>query len=561
MQRKKQKEKLTTTGKATAPKKKSKYIIVVGSVISGVGKGTFTASLANLLKLAHGLKVSPLKFDGYLNYDAGTLNPYRHGEVFVLDDGTECDLDLGSYERMINQNLTHHNYLTAGKLFKTIIDKERRGEYLGRDVQFIPHVTNEIKNYVKKLGKISGADVVLVEVGGTIGDLENSYFIEAMRELAYEEGRENICFINVVYILEPRSLGEQKTKAAQLGTRRLMELGIQPDMIVCRSENPISEHVKEKMSIYSNVPIDRIISLPDHDVIYEIPLLLAEKKVDEKVCDILKLRFKEKPSVDFKRWEELAKKMRKSTKTIEIAITGKYTDVHDAYISILSALEHTAPYLNAKVNVRWIETTKIERDKKVEERLKGVNGIIVPGGFGFRGAEGKIMCINYARENNIPFLGLCFGFQLACIEYARNVCGLKNANSTEIDPNTKTPVIIILPEKEGLKEMGGTLRLGGQDVEIKPGTEAHKIYRKTLVRERFRHRYELNPEYIEVLERNGLVFSGKAPKREIMQILELPDHPFFMATQFHPEYTSKPLSPSPIFKAFLEAALGLDKNC
>lgn len=549
------KENSLKTNKDSTTSKKTKYVVVVGSVISGVGKGTFTASLANLLKLAHGLKVAPLKFDGYLNYDAGTLNPYRHGEVFVLDDGTECDLDLGSYERMINQNLTHHNYLTAGKLFKTIIDKERRGEYLGRDVQFIPHVTNEIKSYVKKLGEISDADVVLVEVGGTIGDLENSYFIEAMRELAYEEGKENICFINVVYILEPKSLGEQKTKAAQLGTRRLMGLGIQPDMIVCRSEHPISKKIKEKVSVYSNVPVDRIISLPDHDVIYEIPLILAEKKVDEKVCDILGLKFKEKPSNDFKRWEELARKMRGVRKEVNIAITGKYTDVHDAYISILSTLEHTAPYLNAKVSIKWIETSKIEKYTDVEEMLKDVNGVIVPGGFGSRGAEGKIMCIRYARENNIPFLGLCFGFQLACIEYARNVCGLKSANSTEIDPNTKTPIIIILPEKRNLKEMGGTLRLGGQDVEIKPGTKAHKIYGKTLVRERFRHRYELNPEYIEVLEKHGLVFSGKAPKREIMQILELPNHPFFMATQFHPEFTSKPLNPSPIFKAFLKAAL------
>jgi len=530
----------------------TKYVVVLGSVISGVGKGTFTSSLANLLKLAHGLNVSPLKFDGYLNYDAGTLNPYRHGEVFVLDDGTECDLDLGSYERMLGQNLTKNNYLTAGKLFKIIIDKERKGEYLGRDVQFIPHVTNEIKKYVKRLGEINNSDVVIIEVGGTIGDLENSYFIEAMRELAYEEGRENVCFVNVVYILEPKSLGEQKTKAAQLGTRSLMGLGIQPDIIICRSEHPISQKIKEKMSVYSNVPIDRIISLHDHDVIYEIPLLLAEKKVDEKIGEILNLNLMEMPSQEFKQWKNLAKKIKEPKKEVNIAITGKYTDVHDAYISILNALEHTTPYLNAKVNVRWIESSKIT-EENVDNELNEMDGIIVPGGFGSRGTEGKITCIKYAREHNIPFLGLCFGFQLACIEYARNVCGLKNANSVEINPNTKDPVIIILPEKKGLKKMGGTLRLGGHDVEIKPGTTAHKIYGKTTARERFRHRYELNPKYIKVLEKKGLVFSGKAPGREIMQILELPSHRFFMATQFHPEFTSKPLSPSPIFKAFLEA--------
>ncbi len=533
---------------------KTKYIVIMGSVISGVGKGTFTASLGSLLRLMHGFKVSPLKFDGYLNYDAGTLNPYRHGEVFVLDDGTECDLDLGSYERMIKDGLSRSNYLTGGKIFKDIIDKERAGKYLGRDVQFIPHVTGEIKGFLRNLALESDADIVMVEVGGTVGDIENSFFIEAMRELAYEEGKGNVCFVNVTYVIEPKSLGEQKSKAAQLGIRNLMSLGIQPNLIVCRSNMPISQKIKEKISIYSNVPVERVIGLSNVDSIYHIPLYLRDMLVDRSVMQILGLKSKGDGSKEFAQWVKLTKKIENSRETVEIGMTGKYTEVHDSYISILKALEHSAPYLGAKVNVRWLETSKINA-KNVGEKLKGIDGIIVPGGFGARGAEGKIECIRYARENDIPYFGLCLGFQMAVIEYARNVCGMKGANSTEVDDNTRHPVICILPEQEEIEELGGTMRLGGHDVVVKPGTQARKLYGKGMVRERFRHRFNVNTKCIDVLEKNGMVFSGMAPKKRIMQILELPKNRFHIGVQFHPEFTSRPLAPNPLYTGFIKAVL------
>ncbi len=533
---------------------KTKFIVVTGSVISGVGKGTFTSCLGALLALRHGFRVSPVKFDGYLNYDAGTLNPYRHGEVFVLDDGTECDLDLGTYEKKKKKNLSKDNYLTAGKIFKNIIDKERKGKYLGRDVQFIPHVTGEIKGFLRNLALKSRADIVLVEVGGTVGDIENSYFLEAMRELAYEEGKKNVCFINVVYILEPESLGEQKSKAAQLGLRTLMGLGIQPDIVVCRSENPINENIKEKISIHSNIPVSRVIDARNADNIHEIPVILKDIGVDRIVLDVLDLKAR-RENTEFRKWERLVERIRKSRKEIAIGITGKYTTVHDSYISILKALEHTAPYLLAKAKISWIETPDIKSPEDAEKSLHGLDGIIVPGGFGSRGSEGKILCIKYARENNMPFLGLCFGFQMAVLEFARNVCGLKDANSTEIEPKTKEPVICILPEQEEIEGLGGTMRLGGLDLVVRENTLAHRLYGKTKIRERFRHRWNVNTKYIDLLEKNGLVFSGYAPEKRIMQILEIPGHKFFLATQFHPEFTSKPLNPSPVFRGFLEACL------
>ena len=532
---------------------KTKYVIITGTVISGVGKGTFSSSIGNLLKLYHGLKVAPLKFDGYLNVDAGTLNPYRHGEVFVLDDGTECDLDLGTYERMLNTNLTKNNYLTAGKIFKIIIDKERAGKYLGRDVQFIPHVTGEIKGFLRNLAVESKADVVLVEVGGTVGDIENSYFLEAMRELAYEEGRQNVCFINVTYILKPHSLGEHKSKAAQLGLRKLMEVGIQPDIVMCRSESKIPEKIKEKISISANVPVSRVVNCYDMDI-YAMPEFLRKQGVDKEILKILGIKKTNGMKPEFREWIKLLEKMRKARKTIKIALVGKYTQVKDSYISILKALEHTAPYLDARVQVEWIESSRIDRNK-TGEALKDLDGIIVPGGFGARGVEGKIECIKYARENDLPFLGLCFGFQLAVIEFARNVCGLKKANSTELEPETKEPVICILPEQEEIQGLGGTMRLGGYEVRIKKDSLAYKLYGKEIVRERFRHRWNVNPKYIDILESNGLLFSGFAPQKRIMQILELPDKKFFFATQFHAEFTSKPLKPSPIFMGFLKACL------
>ncbi len=545
---------------------KTKFIIISGTVMSGVGKGVFTSCLGTLFT-CHGLDISPVKFDGYLNCDAGTLNPYRHGEVFVLDDGTECDLDMGSYERFMNKNFTKNNYLTAGKIFKTIIDREREGGYLGRDVQFIPHVTGEIKRLLRSLAMNSSADIVVVEVGGTVGDLENAYFLEAMRELKYEEGANNVLFINITYIIEPSSLGEQKSKAAQLGIRKLMEIGIQPDLVVCRSTNPISTKIKEKISIYSNIPVERVIGLHDADTVYNVPFLLREQNVDKIIFDLLKINpRKNGSSLNFERWQKLVNDIRTAKKGITIGVTGKYTNVKDSYISILNALEHTAPQVGVKYKMKWIETTEIENSKQAKEALKGVDGIIVPGGFGKRGTEGKILCINYARENKIPYFGLCLGFQLAIIEFARNVCGLKGANSTEMESNLKHPVVDMLPEQKQLEGLGGNMRLGGKDIIVKKGTFAQKLYANRIttknglliIRERFRHRWECNPEYIPMLEKNGIVFSGKASTNEnIMQILELPGHPFFVGTQFHPEFTSKPLDPSPLFKGFIKACAGI----
>jgi len=534
---------------------KTKYIVITGSVMSGVGKGIFTSSLATVLTW-YGMKVSPLKSDGYLNCDAGTLNPFRHGEVFVLDDGTECDLDLGSYERYIDKNLSEANYITAGKLFKMIIDKERAGLFLGRDVQFIPHVTGEIKKFVRSLAVVSDADVVMIEVGGTAGDLENSYFIEAMRELAYEEGKENVCFVNVTYIMQPNILGEQKSKAAQLGIRTIMSMGIQPDIIVCRASNQVAKSVKEKISVVSNVPVERVISSVNVDTIYDIPIYLYDNKIDRAVFDILGIKPQQSPDEAMAKWKKLVEGMKNQEKEVTIGITGKYTNVHDSYLSILKALEHCSSALKTKVNVKWIETTEIEEGNITpEEALKGVDGIIVPGGFGKRGAEGKIECVKYVRENKIPYLGICFGFQMAVIEFARNVCGIEDANSSEIEPECKNPVISILPEQKKLEGLGGNMRLGGQDVEIKPGTIAHELYKSEMVRERFRHRYEVDPGYIPKLEEKGLVFSGKSPKHPIMQILELPDHPYFIGTQFHPCFTSRPLKPHPLFYRLVEACI------
>jgi CTP synthase len=537
---------------------RTKYIVVAGSVMSGVGKGIFASSLAKLL-LDSGLKISPIKIDGYLNQDAGTLNPFRHGEVFVLDDGMECDMDLGSYERYLDMTLSRDNYLTAGILFRRILERERAGKYLGRDVQFIPHVTGEIKRAVRELGMKTKADIVLIEIGGTIGDFENAYMFEAMRELIYEEGRGNVCFINLSYILEPPNLGEQKSKPAQLGLERLRGLGIQPDMMICRSVNPVQAKIKEKISVYSNVPLKNVLGLHDTSTVYEAPLLLKHIKADDRVIEILSLQKKINPRKQkehLKAWVHFVRKNKEAHRRITIGIAGKYMGLKDSYASILKALEHAATHNDARVDVKFIDTTEIEEGKiSVENALNGIDGLVIPGGFGARGAEGKIQCIQYARENDVPFLGLCFGFQMAVIEFARNVCGIKEANSTELSPGCKEPIIDILPEQKKIEGLGGNMRLGGQDIEIMRGTKSYLLYKASWVRRRFRHRYEVNPIYIKILSERGMVFSGKAPKHPIMQILELPDKRFFMATQAHPCFNSRPLRPEPLFFGFVQAAL------
>lgn len=547
-----------------------KYVAVLGTVMSGLGKGIFASSVAKLLK-DKGLVVAPLKLEGYLNIDAGTLNPYRHGEVFVLDDGTECDMDLGTYERALDQNLSRRNFITAGQIYSDILGRERLGGYLGRDVQMIPHVTGEVKRRIRELAMFGDgttpADVVFIEVGGTVGDYENSFYVEALRELAFEEGPDSVCFVALTYIIEPPALGEQKSKAAQLGVKRVMEAGIQPHIIACRSTHPCGQSVLEKIAMFTNVPLKRCFSMHDRKSVYQIPESMREAGLDREILSVLGLHER----VDLahedrarERWMAYIRKMEApKQRSVRIGLTGKYASVRDAYASIDKAVEHCATHLDCDVELDWIESTEVT-DDNVAGKLARCDAVIVPGGFGGRGVEGKIACVKHCRLNRLPFLGICLGFQVAVIEFARNVIGLAEANSTEFDPDCPQPVISELPEQKRIEQLGGSMRLGGQQVLIQPGTLAWQLFGREQVRQRFRHRYEVDPLYIERLEAGGMVFSGRHPEHPIMQILELPGsddprpgiaHPFFIAAQFHPELTSRPLRPQPMFMGLLAAAL------
>ncbi len=539
---------------------KTKYVVVLGTVMSGLGKGIFSSSLAKILK-DKGLKVAPIKMEGYLNLDSGTLNPFRHGEVFVLDDGMETDMDLGTYERMLNENLNKMNFTTSGQIFTRVLDRERQGGYLGRDVQMIPHVTGEVKRLLRELAAKSQADVVFIEVGGTVGDYENGYFIEALRELAYEEGDKSVCVVALTYVMEPKTLGEQKSKAAQLGLRQVMQAGLVPHIIACRCPSPITEKVKQKISMFSNVPQRRVFSMHDVESIYLVPEMLREAGMDREVLTILELhdRVNQRSEDTARRkWVKfvddlLAQKDREVT----IGVTGKYTSIRDAYASIDKALEHCSAHAGCRINIEWIDTTEIT-PRNVAEKLKHCHGIIVPGGFGNRGVDGKIACVQHARENKLPFLGICLGFQMAVIEFARNVCKLDDANSTEFAPQCKSPVIDILPEQKKLEGLGGNMRLGAKDIDLKEGSMISRLYDNSAIKRlRFRHRYEVDPRFIATLEKHGLVFSGRHPSQPIMQMLELPQsmHPYFVGTQAHPCLTSRPLSPDGMFLGLVKAAL------
>jgi CTP synthase len=527
-----------------------KFVVVVGTVMSGLGKGIFSSSLAKLVQ-DKGLKVAPIKMEGYYNLDSGTLNPHRHGEVFVLDDGMETDMDLGTYERLLDQNLSAANFTTNGQIFASVLKKERDGGYLGRDVQAIPHVTGEIKLKLRELAAKSDADVVFIEVGGTVGDYENSFYLEACRQLAYEEGEHSVVF---------GALGEQKSKAAQLGIKRLMEVGIMPHIVACRASNPVKEKVREKISMYTNVPMKRVVTMHDVESIYTIPEALREAGIDREVLTLLHIHDRvdqRKEDQARLQWRWFVDRIGRARKDITLAVTGKYTAVRDAYASIIKAGEHCGVHLGINVNFVWIDTTAVD-PASVGKRLAGCHGIIVPGGFGVRGTEGKIECIRYARQNKVPYLGLCLGFQMAVIEYARNVCGLSDANSTEFDKKCRTAVIDILPDQKMIEGLGGNMRLGGREVDLKPGTLAAELFSNAAkIRLRFRHRYEVDPQYIPTLEEHGLIFSGKHPTQPIMQILELSRdvHPFFIGTQAHPELTSRPLRPQPMFMGLCIAAM------
>jgi len=538
---------------------KTKYVVVFGTVMSGLGKGIFSSSLAKILQ-DKGLKVTPIKLEGYLNRDSGTLNPYRHGEVYVLDDGLECDMDLGTYERMLNQDLSRLNFTTSGQIFSSVLDKERQGRYLGRDVQMIPHVTGEVKLRLRELAVAAEADVVFVEIGGTVGDVENAYFIEAIREMSYEEGPGTFCFVALTYIVEPNILGEQKSKPAQLNLKLLNAAGIHPDIIACRASTPVSKKVREKIAIFSSVPMGRIFSMHDCDSVYVIPEMLRGAGIDAAVVKMLHLNdLVDETAEESARaqWNDYISAFRTAEHPITIGIIGKYTTVRDSYASIIQSLEHAGAHLGAKVRIEWVDSSDLTEDN-VAERLADIHGVIVPGGFGFRGVDGKIACIKHVRENKIPYLGLCYGMQIAVIEFARNVCGLEHASSTEIEPDCPDPVIDILPEQKKIEGLGGTMRLGGFDVAVTPGSRVSELYDGAdRIRLRFRHRYEVHPDYIKQLEDRGLIFSGRSPDHPIMQVLELPDdvHPFFMATQAHPELSGRPLRPQPMFMGLLRAAL------
>lgn len=532
------------------------YIFISGGVLSGLGKGITTASIGKLLQL-RGFKVTAIKIDPYINFDAGTLRPTEHGEVWVTEDGGEIDQDLGHYERFMDVNIPKHNCITTGQVYQAVIERERKGEYLGKTVQPIPHVTDEIKKRIREVAKESKTDFVLIEIGGTVGDYENVLFFEAARQMKLDGDK--VLYIHVVYLPVVKTLGEMKTKPTQHSVKELREIGIQPDFIIGRSEHPIDDVRKQKIALFCSVREEDVISDPNVDNIYEVPLVFEKQDLCGKILE----KFNIKGKKDLKDWKKFIDKIKNLKKTVKIGIVGKYFDIGefklpDSYISVIEAIRHAAWYNNVKPKIQWIDSKIFEKNPKKLSILNNIDAIIVPGGFGLSGIEGKIAAIKYVREKKIPFLGLCLGMQVAVVEFARNVCGLKGANSTEINSKTPHPVVDFLPWQKKLikkSEYGATMRLGGQTVKIKPNTLAHKLYKKTSAVERFRHRYEINPEYVEILKKNGFVFSGMTPDGKIMQIGELSNHPFFISSQFHPEFTSRPLKPNPLFNGLIKSCI------
>ncbi|MCD6383236.1 MAG: CTP synthase (glutamine hydrolyzing) [Thermoplasmata archaeon] len=533
-----------------------KYVIVTGGVLSGLGKGITASSIGVLLKSA-GLKVTAIKIDPYLNCDAGTMNPYEHGEVFVLDDGGEVDLDLGNYERFLDIDLTSDHNITTGKIYRSVIEKERKGLYLGKTVQIVPHIVNEIKSTIRRVARKSKADVCIIEVGGTVGDIESMPFLEAVRQLKREEPEGNVLFVHVTLVPVVGVVGEQKTKPTQHSVKELRGIGIQPDIIVCRSDKRVTKKVKAKIALFCDVPEEAVISAHDVSNIYEVPLLIHEQGITEYALKRLGL---EGLKVDLSWWADIARKMTGAKERVRMALVGKYTGLKDSYLSYIRALEHAGAEEGVKVDIVWIDAPEEdkpdfeEKVKRMYRRLEKVDAILVPGGFGQRGIEGKIRAITFARERKIPFLGVCLGFQLSVIEFARGVLMMEGANSTEFDPNTPYPVVDLLPEQRGITQLGATMRLGRQRTIIKPGTMAHRLYGSTVAWERHRHRYEINPTFIEEIERGGYIFSGVSPDGQKMEIGEMRGHPFFMGCQFHPEFKSRPGRPSPMYVGLVRAA-------
>ena len=528
-----------------------KYIFITGGVLSGLGKGIITASTGLLLK-SMGYSVTAVKIDPYVNVDAGTMNPFMHGEVFVTDDGGETDLDIGHYERFLGVNLSKRNNITTGQIYSSVIEKERRGDYLGQCVQIIPHVTNEIKNRIREVAKEYNVDIVLVEIGGTVGDIESLPFLEAIRQMRIEEGPWNTMFIHVALSPILRTTGEQKTKPVQHSVQELRRIGIQPDAVIVRSERDLEEEARAKIALYSNLPPRAVFGAPDVDTIYKVPLLLHDRGYTEYITERLDLEYREP---DLGRWRDFVEKLVSAEHTIKIVLVGKYTKLHDSYLSIIEALKHACAWNNVRPSLKWVEATDIERGKiPVEIVLDGDGAIILPG-FGKRGTEGKIMAIKLLRENEKPLLGICFGMQLMVVEVARNLLGLKKANSTELDPDTPYPVVDLLPSQYSIEHLGGSMRLGAQPIRIEHGTLAYRIYNKDIVYERHRHRYEVNPKYIDRLESVGLKISGWS-QEDYPEFIEFKNYStFYFGTQPHPEFKSRPLSPSPVFNGFIKSIL------
>ena len=528
----------------------TKYIFVTGGVVSSLGKGIVAASVGRVLK-NRGLKVTLQKFDPYLNVDPGTMSPYQHGEVFVTEDGAETDLDLGHYERFIDVNLGQYSNVTAGRVYSSIIEKERRGDYLGGTVQVIPHVTNEIKSRVLLAGESSDADVVITEIGGTTGDIESLPFLEAIRQIRSDLGRENVCYIHCTLLPYIKAAGEMKTKPTQQSVKELRGLGIQPDIIVVRNELALTDELRAKISLFCDIPKQNVIESRDVSNLYELPVNLKAQKIDDIVLKHFGLSA---PEADMTEWLALVDRVDNLKENVKIALVGKYVELHDAYISVVESLKHAGYKHNSKITIDWIQSEDVT-EENVNDYLKDADGILVPGGFGDRGVEGKIIAIKYARENKVPFFGICLGMQLAAVEFARNVCGLTGAHSSELDPNTPYPIINLLPDQEDVVEMGGTLRLGSYPCTLAEGSVAHKEYGEINITERHRHRYEFNNFYRERLTDKGLVLSGVSPDGRLVEIVELPEHPWFVAGQFHPEFKSRPEKAHPLFAGFIRASL------
>ncbi|MGI8316590.1 CTP synthase [Halobacillus mangrovi] len=528
----------------------TKYIFVTGGVVSSLGKGITAASLGRLLK-NRGLKVTIQKFDPYINVDPGTMSPYQHGEVFVTEDGAETDLDLGHYERFIDINLNKFSNVTTGKVYSNVIKKERRGDYLGGTVQVIPHITNEIKDRVFRAGHETNADVVITEIGGTVGDIESLPFLEAIRQIKSDIGREHVMYIHCTLVPYLQAAGEMKTKPTQHSVKELRSLGIQPDVIVLRTEMEISEDMKEKIALFCDINKEAVIEARDADTLYNVPITLQDQKLDQITCDHFGL---DCPPADMAEWNKLIDQVKNLQEKATIALVGKYVELPDAYISVVEALKHAGYSYNADVDVKWVNSENITRSN-VSEMLQGVDGILVPGGFGDRGIEGKIEAIRYAREEQVPFLGICLGMQLATVEFARNVLNLSGAHSAEIDPTTPHPIIDLLPEQKEISDLGGTLRLGIYPSRLKEDTRAMEAYGKEVIYERHRHRFEFNNHYREQMEAAGFKFSGTSPDGRLVEIIEVEDHPWFVASQFHPEFKSRPTRPQELFHGFIGAAM------